>query len=78
MQFQKKMSKLRNLSILYVQKSYIDKNEKLVKNFPSIYENPDDLKRVAMLDENEEEKKSSDSHCLFGAKRAEPNHYEDY
>ena len=56
----------------------IDKNENIVKNFPSIYENPDDLKRVAMPDENEEEKKSSDSHCLFGAKRAEPNHYEDY
>ena len=56
----------------------IDKNENIVESFPSIYENPDDLKRVAMLDENEEEKKSSDSRYLFRAKRAEPNHYEDY
>ena len=46
--------------------------------FPSIYENLDDVKRVAMPDENEEEKKSSDSHYLFGANHAEPNHYEDY
>ena len=56
----------------------IDKNEKTVESFPSIYENPDDVKRVAMPDENEEEKKSSDSHYLFGANHAEPNHYEDY
>ena len=56
----------------------IDKNENMVESFPSIYENPDDLKRIAMPDEKEEKKKSIDGHYLFGAKHAEPNHYEGY
>ena len=56
----------------------IDKNENMVESFPSIYENPDDLKRITMPDEKEEEKKSIDGHYLFGAKHAEPNHYEGY
>ena len=55
----------------------IDKNENVVERFSSVYENPDDLRRVAMPDEKEEVKKSSNNHYLFGAKRGEPNHYED-
>ena len=56
----------------------IDKNQNILENFPSIYESPDDVKRVAMPDEKVEEEKESDSHYLFSVKRAEPNHYEDY
>ena len=55
----------------------IDKNQN-IENFPSIYESPDDVKKVAMPDEQVEERKGSDSHYLFNVKRAEPNHYQDY
>ena len=56
----------------------INKNQNILENVPSIYECPDDVKRVTMPDEKVEGRKRNDGHYLFNVKRAEPNHYEDY